>query len=74
MDAREIKLLKQVCQNLDRSTRTTWTAGDLAKWSEYANKMKSAINDSIGIIGTLTDDDPTNDLTAEDLIAKNLKA
>jgi len=35
--------------------------------------MKAAIQDSIGIIKTMTDDDPTNDLTVENLIKKNLK-
>lgn len=74
MDAKEKKMIQQICRNLENSTRTTWYDGNVHKWAEFAKSMKSAINNSVSILETLSDEDPENDiLSEEDFLAKNLE-
>jgi hypothetical protein len=73
MDAKEKKIVGQICKNLRNSTSAGWSTGDINKWAEFANSMRSVIMNSVSVLETLLDDDPTNDMTPEDLIEKNLK-
>jgi len=73
MDAKEKKIISQICKNLRNCTSAQWASGDINKWAEFANSMRSSIRNSVSILETLLDDDPTNDMTPEDLIEKNLK-
>jgi|WetSurMetagenome_2_1015567.scaffolds.fasta_scaffold745571_2 hypothetical protein len=44
------KVIQKIVENLDNSTKTTWTSGYLDDWSAYAKKMKAEIVDAINLL------------------------
>ena len=71
MNAKEKKLIKTACGSLRGSTATGWSQGDVHKWKEHAMSMRYAIKSATEFLETLTDDDPDNDISEEDFLAKN---
>lgn len=71
MNAKEKKLIKSACGTLRGSTRTNWDSGDVHVWKEHALAMRSAIHSTTGFLDTLSDDDPDNDMSEDDFLAKN---
>ncbi len=55
MTKQEKATLDTISKNLMTCTRVTWTQGDLAKWSKWAEAMRSEINSSVNLINALTD-------------------
>ena len=52
----EINVMKQAIKNLELATQASWTIGDVAKWSYFANRMRSSIKQNIGIINAINDE------------------
>ena len=72
MNAKEKSLLKTVAGSLRGSTwRSGFSSGDVYQWKEYALKMRVAIKSATELLDTLSDDDPDNDMTEDDFLAKN---
>lgn len=71
MNAKEKKLIKAACGTLRGSTRIGWSSGDVHKWKDHALEMRHAINSVIDFLESLSDDDPDNDISGEDFLAKN---
>lgn len=44
------KVIQKIATELELSTKTGWTSGDLEDWSNHAKKMKSVINTSLPIL------------------------
>lgn len=76
MDAREKKILKKIASNLYGSSQSSFNDGDVYKWADYANSMKSAIRSAVDVIDGLTEDIPeeiqkNQDQSEEDFLSKN---
>jgi len=56
MEKLEQKLLKSVIKNLKKSTKKSWTYGDLGDWRDWAQKMRGTINNNIGVLESLLDE------------------
>ena len=73
MTSKEKKLIRTACGTLRGSTNSGFSSGDVHDWKEYALKMRHAIISTIDFLDTLADDDPDNDMSEEDFLAKNLE-
>lgn len=53
MTETERNILETLKTNLQKSTKTSWTRGDVDAWATFARKMQSTIDDSTAILDTL---------------------
>jgi hypothetical protein len=53
---REKSIIKEITNNLEKSTKKNWHSGDLDDWATFANKMSVTINQSISILRILSNE------------------
>jgi hypothetical protein len=56
MTRQEQLLIKSVADQLEKSTRTDWTQGDLSAWSAWAYRMRDTIRSTMPTLQTLISD------------------
>ncbi len=47
------KIIQKIADELEKSTKTTWTRSGIDDWSDHANKMKNVIRTSLPILRVL---------------------
>ena len=54
------KIIDSIINSLKDSTKTSWDTGDLTKWADYANKMRTSIKNAVSVLESLDFNESSN--------------
>lgn len=56
MDLTEKKVIKGICKILTESAKSSFKEGDVTVWSNFANRMRTSIINSVQLLEDLVED------------------